>query len=106
MRGGKRSCLVVPLALPEWRDAHAVGALSSGGGRLTLSQQAQGRNLCCPLFIDLDPRRVAKQRTWRQLTVAESLEIVGPDVLERAPVPANRGADCVDDDGFGHGERL
>lgn len=80
LRGGKRSCLVVPLALPEWRDAHAVGALSSGHGRLTLSQQLHGRNLCCPLFIDLDPRRLLKQRTWRQLTVAESLEIVPADV--------------------------
>ncbi len=36
--------------------------------------------LCCPLFIDLNPKRSTKERTWRQLTVGEMLDIVPPDV--------------------------
>jgi hypothetical protein len=45
-----------------------------------LTQEAMGRALCCPLLLDLKPRRSKLERTWRQLTVAESLEIVTRDV--------------------------
>jgi hypothetical protein len=42
---------------------------------LLLRQHTSGPNLACPLFLDLLPRRYKRQRTWRQLTVAESLAI-------------------------------
>jgi len=71
---------VMPLALPEWRIDPRVGSLSSSGGQLQLEQQQQGRNIACPLFFDLQKRRVPKQSTWRQLTVAESLEIQPAEV--------------------------
>ena len=35
---------------------------------------------CSPLFIDLDPQRLGKKLTWRQLTVAEKLVIQSHDV--------------------------
>lgn len=47
---------------------------------LELHQAADGRRLMAPLFLDLDPRRMRRRLTWRQLTVAESLSIQAADV--------------------------
>jgi hypothetical protein len=47
--------------------------------RLVLTQESTGRAMCCPLFIDLKPKRAAKERTWRQLTVAEWMEVLPRD---------------------------
>ena len=71
---------VLPLALMEWRSDPRSGTLAEESGCLTLTQQAHGRALCCPLFIDLDRKRATKEHTWRQLTVAESLEVIPRDV--------------------------
>jgi hypothetical protein len=82
--GGPVRALLMPLAMPEWRSARSDHSLTQGksgsGNRLTLSQSALCQNLCAALFIDLNPKRSCKPRTWRQLTVAESLEIVSSDV--------------------------
>ncbi len=45
---------------------------------LELRQQGQGSRLYAPLFIDLDHRRFKSPVTWRQLTVAEQLQIQPP----------------------------
>ena len=71
---------VLPLALPEWRLDSRCGELSATDDGLQLIQQRVGHNLACPLLIDLDRSRASKQCTWRQLTVAESLEIQPHDV--------------------------
>lgn len=71
---------VTPAGLPEWRIDPEPGELATENGELVLRQSGAGRNLGCPLFIDAAPRRAAKQRTWRRLTVAEALEQVEPDV--------------------------
>ena len=71
---------VMPLALPEWRADGRPGALALADGDLQLEQAAEGRSLFAPLFIDLDRRRLRKQLTWRQLTVARELEILPDDV--------------------------
>ncbi|TWT75894.1 hypothetical protein Pla123a_26780 [Posidoniimonas polymericola] len=78
--GDKRLAGVVPAALPEWRVDPRVGELTQEDDHLVMRHAVKGRNLCCPLFLDAAPSRFAKQRTWRQLTVAESLQPVGPDV--------------------------
>ena len=36
--------------------------------------------MSCPLLLDLSGKRLAKECTWRQLTVAEHLEIQPPEV--------------------------
>jgi hypothetical protein len=71
---------VLPLALPEWRIDNRVGELTLAEGRLQLIEERPGKNLSCPLFFDFDPKRLNKPCTWRQLTVAESLEIQPHDV--------------------------
>jgi hypothetical protein len=72
--------LVLPLALPEWRVERHGGVLDASQRGLELRCQATGRGLCCPLFVDLDTRRMTRRRTWRQLTVATALQVTPPDV--------------------------
>ena len=72
--------LLLPLSLPEWQSARADDQFLVRGQQLELTRTTLGRNLYNAVFIDLQPRRSIKPRTWRSLTVAESLEIVAPDV--------------------------
>lgn len=75
----RRMGLVLPLALPEWRSERAAGELDMTADGLQLRMRGHARNLLAPLFIDLDPKRIKKQITWRRLTVAERLEIQPPE---------------------------
>jgi hypothetical protein len=77
--GHRARIAVLPLGLREWRVDPRGGELVDERGYLTLTQQAHGRALCCPLLLDLDRKRSNKERTWRQLTIGESLEVVPPD---------------------------
>jgi hypothetical protein len=77
---GKRPMAVLPLGLNEWRCDPRGGSLVAEADNLILNQDSFGRALYCPLLLDLKPRRSKRDRTWRQLTVAESLEIVPRDV--------------------------
>ena len=79
-RSGKIKSLVIPPGLPEWIVDPDRNSLSVVGGSLLLKQSATVPDatggLCIPMFFDLDARRSRGRRTWRKLTVAESLEIV------------------------------
>jgi hypothetical protein len=77
--GTKARAAVLPLALGEWRSDPRGGDLGEHCSCLTLTQEAYGRALCCPLCIDLDRKRSRHERTWRQLTVGESLQVVPHD---------------------------
>lgn len=70
---------VLPLALGEWRAGSTCGALRGASDGLELTQSAHGEALFAPLFIDLDPRRIGKEVTWRQLTVGKNRAAVPPD---------------------------
>lgn len=72
----KSRAAVIPPALFEWRSDPRGGNLVCQENRLTLTQEINGRALCCPLLFDLRPRRARSERTWRQLTVAEALAVV------------------------------
>jgi hypothetical protein len=80
LAGSRRVGLAMPLALPEWRTAKVDGVLEAGGSGLELRQRVRASRLYAPLFVDLDRKRMRKQRTWRQLTVAEKLEVQPPSV--------------------------
>lgn len=78
--GGKRVACAMPISLPEWRVEMARGELQcTAEGELQLSVAGRGRNLYCPLWIDLDARRCAQPATWRRLTVAQHLETMRSD---------------------------
>lgn len=88
---GKRRALVMPLGLNEWRVGPAAGTFravdpeADGGAesteaeglRLETRMSGQGR-LYAALWFDLDRKRISREQTWRQLTVAESLRILEP----------------------------
>jgi hypothetical protein len=78
--GDRALARALPIALPEWRTDPRIGDLIAAEGMLQLTQGRSGKNLSCPLFFDLDGKRLSKPCTWRQLTVAESLTIQPPDV--------------------------
>jgi len=80
LQGNKRRALVLPLALPEWRCDSRPGSLAATEQQLELHQSASATAIFTPLFVDLDSRRIRRPFTWRQLTVAENLEVVPPDV--------------------------
>jgi hypothetical protein len=77
---GNARAAVLPLSLAEWRSDPRSGSLVADNGSLVLTQQGHGRALCCPVFFDLEKKRAKKERTWRQLTVAEWMEILPRDV--------------------------
>ena len=77
--GRRRLATVLPLALPEWRRTPHDGSLEQTDEGLVLSQEVDGFRLFAPLFFDLNPSRSRKPLTWRQLTIAEQLEIVSAD---------------------------
>ncbi len=79
---GKRPlAMAMPLAAPEWRcESGGMEIEPSDDGNLTFSSSAKASNLYVPMFFDLDRRRFRNPLTWRQLTVAEHLEIQPRDV--------------------------
>lgn len=86
----KPICGIIPLALPEWRSERRVGELTEDGNHLYFQAKSIGRNLVSPIWIDFSRTRYAKQRTWRQLTVAQSLEKVANDVAVAYRIQAGK----------------
>ncbi|MBN2218011.1 MAG: hypothetical protein JW719_11610 [Pirellulales bacterium] len=80
LTGGRAAVMALPLALSEWRGDDRLGALARTATGLELRQTSDGCSLYCPMLFDFDPRRAGRRRTWRQLTVAASLEIQPADV--------------------------
>lgn len=80
LMANKPMARVLPIALPEWRIDPRIGELTSIDGQLQLVEDRPGKNLSCPLFFDFNSKRLNKACTWRQLTVAQALEIQPPDV--------------------------
>jgi hypothetical protein len=78
--GRKRLGRVLPLSLPEWRAEPGLGELHDRDGVLELEQSTHQPRMFAPLFLDLDPARIRRETTWRQLTVAEDRAIVPADV--------------------------
>ena len=76
--GDKQLGTVIPISLPEWQSAQRESRLRVEPARLEIATRA--RSLYAPLFYDLDPARRRKALTWRQLTVAEELQPVSPEV--------------------------
>lgn len=79
LTAGRPAAVLLPLALPEWRVDPRVGQAGVSGSQLELRQSFHGTGLFAPWFIDLDPRRMSRPATWRQLTVAENRRILAAD---------------------------
>jgi hypothetical protein len=69
--------MALPLALPEWRTPGRGAFTATQAGELLL-EQVGARRLYAPLWLDLDPRRIGRPLTWRQLPVADTRLILPP----------------------------
>jgi len=78
--GKKPRAQVMPLALPEWKDAEGIGILEQSEHGLELRQSYEGFAMFAPLMFDLSPKRFGRSLTWRRLTVAEDLQKQPDDV--------------------------
>ncbi len=85
---GKPRFLAIPLGLKEWREScRGEGSLDVSGQQLELKQNADAGRLYAPLWFDCNAGRLKRlqeqpeynQRTWRQLTVADTREAIRPD---------------------------
>jgi len=77
---GRRSCVVLPAALPEWRVESHAGELVASPDAVRLRQSARGAvALYVPLCIVVDPQRARRPSTWRRLTIGEDLKIQPAD---------------------------
>ena len=73
--------MLIPLALSEWRTAIRNGKLDSEDGLIHYHLQAdQASGLYAPLLFVLNGKSGLKEYTWRQLTIAEQLDIQPDDV--------------------------
>jgi len=95
---------ILPLALPEWHSATpagepagksaseptskpasdpaaglVTGTFTETNGTLILQQESFGKSLFAPLLFDVNPLRLGKRYTWRQLSVGEDLRRVPED---------------------------
>lgn len=75
----KPAAAILPIGLSEWKGAGTGDLQHAADGRLELTMTGTSDGLYVPCFIDLNPKRMQKPLTWRILTIAESLEVVGPD---------------------------
>ena len=73
-------CLLLPLALPEWRKQLGSGKLLLDNKTLTLRATTDASRLYAPVMLSTKPKHATRPLTWRQLTVAEDLTIVPPSV--------------------------
>ena len=79
-KGTKNQSLVLPLGMPEWKNARSDDSFLPINRGLQLTQSINGRGLLAAVFFVLNRKQSTKPRTWRRLTVAEQLEIVPDDV--------------------------
>jgi len=71
----ERCGLLLPLALPEWRRQPNRGKLYGEAGKLILHQEVDGDRLYCPMVLASRKLSSKKPFTWRNLTVAQDLQI-------------------------------
>lgn len=72
-----KRALVIPMSASEWTIGPTDAVLDqSDDGNLTFTTSGSQR-LYAPLWFDLQKRRFKRMRTWRQLTVADQLRLVG-----------------------------
>lgn len=77
---GRGWARVLPLGLPEWRTDSSRGKFEREADQVSLQMHVTGKSLYAPLLLDLKRSRRLRHFTWRQLTVAENLEIQPRDV--------------------------
>jgi hypothetical protein len=82
--------LLLPVAVPEWRRSPSHGKLSFSDSTLSMDCHANAKNLYSPVVMSLRGADRDQSFTWRQLTIAEELQITPREVAEAYRVQLNR----------------
>lgn len=86
----KPAALLLPVAMPEWRRSPTGAHLSGKGQQVLLQSTVQGKSMYSPLVVALRGNQKTNAYTWRQLTVAEDLQIQSRDKAEAYRVQINK----------------
>jgi hypothetical protein len=81
--------LLLPVAIPEWRRSPSHGKLTFSESTLSVQCSANAKTLYSPLVMSLRGASKNQSYTWRQLTIAEELQIVPREVAEAYRVQIN-----------------
>jgi hypothetical protein len=82
--------LVLPLAMPEWKRGFSGGSLEQSGGKIHLKMSANAQAIYSPLALPLKNLNRPTSFTWRQLTIAEDLQIQPREKAEAYRLQINR----------------
>lgn len=74
-KNGNRA-IMLPIAASEWKIGPTASKLILADPDCVLFQASGHGRLYAPVWIDFARRRFKRKRTWRQLTVGDSLELV------------------------------
>ncbi len=84
------AALLLPVAMPEWRRSPSNAKMGFNDSTLFLQSSTQSKNLYSPLVMALRGNERPQAFTWRQLTIAEELQIQPRNVAEAYRVQVNR----------------
>ena len=84
------AALLLPVGMPEWRRSRSHAKMGFNGSTLFLQCETQSKNLYSPLVMSLRGNQQTQAFTWRQLTIAEELQIQPRDIAEAYRVQINR----------------
>ena len=84
------AALLLPIAMPEWRRSPNHSKMACNGTILSLQCETYAKNLYNPLVMSLRGIESTPAFTWRQLTIAEELEIQPREIAEAFRVQVNR----------------
>jgi hypothetical protein len=84
------AALLLPVAMPEWRRSPSHAKMGFHGSTLFLQCDTQSKNLYSPLVMSLLGNERPIAFTWRQLTIAEELQIQPRSIAEAYRVQVNR----------------
>ena len=82
--------LLLPVAMPEWRRSPSHAKMGFSDSTLYLQCDTQSKNLYSPLVMSLRGNERPQAFTWRQLTIAEELQIQPRNIAEAYRVQVNR----------------
>lgn len=86
----KPAALLLPVAMPEWRRSPSGARLTGKGQQVVLQSTVKGKSMYSPLVMSLRGNQKSNAYTWRQLTVAEDLQIQSRDKAEAYRVQINK----------------
>jgi hypothetical protein len=87
---GVTKALLIPVAMPEWKRGTKGYSMDCHRDQLQLTASTTAKNLYSPLVVPLRNLDKPLSFTWRQLTVAEELQIQPRDIADAYRLQINK----------------